>query len=99
MQIDHINGVKNDNRLENLRLATNAENARGYLTPIKGKAAKYRGVSRCSRLDRWQARIRHNGKDIHIGHFVSQVAAALARDIKALELGFPAEGTNFFSAA
>jgi hypothetical protein len=99
MQVDHINGKKDDNRLENLRLVTNAENLRGYAKVVKGSSSKYRGVSICGRTNRWLASVCYNGKRFFVGSFASQVAAALARDIKALELGYPVEGTNFFSAA
>ena len=99
MQIDHINGERDDNRLDNLRLVTRAENLRGYNKALKGSTSRYRGVRLSKRTNKWNARITHNNKLLHIGYFASEVAAALARDIKALELGWPAEGTNFFSAA
>jgi hypothetical protein len=98
MHIDHINGNKLDNRIENLRLACHAENLWAHRSPTKGASSKYRGVSWHEKSKKWRALIVHKGKMIYIGLFASEVAAALARDAKAIELGWPIEGTNFFAA-
>lgn len=65
-QIDHINGVRDDNRICNLREATNTENQqnRGI---SKRNTSGYAGVSFFSGA--WYARIRVNRKRIHLGCF------------------------------
>jgi len=61
LQVDHINGIRNDNSIENLRLVSNQENqwnrtkAKGYCW---NKAAK-----------KWRARIQVDGKGIHLGFY------------------------------
>jgi hypothetical protein len=65
-QVDHINGVRSDNRICNLRAAThsqNAHNARHSSLNTSG----FRGVHRVYGRDRWQARITFNGKRISLG--------------------------------
>lgn len=42
LKLDHINGIKNDNRFENLRLATDQENARNAVTYAR---SGYKGVN------------------------------------------------------
>lgn len=42
LKLDHINGIKNDNRFENLRLATDQENARNTVTCAR---SGYKGVN------------------------------------------------------
>lgn len=59
-QIDHINGIKNDNRLANLRLCNNVEN---------NSAKKAIGTTWHKQSKRWEVRIRHNNKRIRIGMF------------------------------
>lgn len=94
MEIDHINGEKVDNRLSNLRLVTRLDNHRAYNKP-QGGSSKYRGVGWSKAKKKWCARITHNHKDIHIGQYDCEHAAARARDEKAIELGWPKEGLNF----
>jgi len=95
-EIDHINGDKADNRLENLRLSCRRMNQRAYRN-LQGGSSKYRGVSWYKSAKKWKAQIQHNGKHTHIGYYYTEVAAAFARDLKAIELGWPVEGTNFFA--
>ena len=55
--IDHVNGVRHDNRIKNLRLATNAENTRNQkLHPLN--TSGYKGVSYIKRSGKWDARIK-----------------------------------------
>jgi hypothetical protein len=71
-QIDHINRIRHDNRLVNLREVTNAENAKNQSVPRSSRTGVL-GVSRLSlnegRYEYWSARIRINGKDIRLGTF------------------------------
>lgn len=66
-QIDHINGVRDDNRFENLRVATNTQNAYNSRKKRINKSG-FKGVSR-STHGRWQAQIRVNGKNRGLGLF------------------------------
>jgi hypothetical protein len=93
MQTDHISGDTLDNRKENLRVATSAENSRN-----RGKSrtntSGFKGVTYVKkkkhmineRSKPWKARIRHNGKLIHLGMFATPEEAGKAYDDKAKEL-------------
>lgn len=73
--IDHINGIKADNRITNLRLATptqNQQNKGGYGTYPKGVTWRNR------KEKPWQAKIRADGKRIHLGSFATMEEAAEA---------------------
>lgn len=74
--IDHINGVRSDNRLCNLREATPAENSRNSDIPM-GKSG-VRGVRFDRRHGRWQARITVHRKQKHLGYYDTPEAAAAA---------------------
>ena len=65
--IDHINGVRCDNRIVNLREATRAENKQNTRTANVNNGSGMLGAVR--RNDRWQAKIRVNGKQLHLGTF------------------------------
>jgi len=91
LQIDHINGVKTDNRWCNLRLATNAENCRNR-GPQKSNTSGYKGVTR--RKNRWIAQITHNQKVIHLGMFDTPTAAATRYNQAAIQLQGKFANTN-----
>lgn len=78
---DHINRIKTDNRLCNLRLCDTQKNQwnRG---PKKGSWSKYIGVSFDKRGDRIYIRagIKINKKSIRLGNFETQELAAKAYD-------------------
>jgi hypothetical protein len=84
IHIDHINGNGLDNRKNNLRVASGAENQRNQHT-TRGKS-KYKGVCWNKNSSKWQAKISFNNKDIHIGYFKEEEDAANAYDKRAIEL-------------
>lgn len=75
--IDHINGVRCDNRIANLRLASVAENSRN----TKGRKAtsQFKGVS-LLKNGQWHARIVVDGCAHLAGNFNSEEEAAFAHD-------------------
>lgn len=84
-QIDHINGDRGDNRIENLREVTHLQNMWNKPS-YKGRTSNFKGVSYRKDLGKWRAVIQKDGKSISIGHFESELEAALAYNYKAEEL-------------
>ena len=68
LQIDHINQIKTDNRIENLRLATHSQN-QSNRPKQKDNKSGFKGVSWKRQHKKWVAQINHNNKKIHIGYF------------------------------
>lgn len=66
-QIDHINGIREDNRFVNLRIVTNAQNMQNQRNARSDSASGFLGVSLKNR--RWRADIKVSGKSKHIGIF------------------------------
>lgn len=76
--IDHINGVRDDNRIENLRsvnMDQNAKNASRRKDNLSGTT----GVGYYPNKGTWRARINHNGKSILLGYFKTYEEAVAAR--------------------
>lgn len=67
-QIDHINGVKNDNRICNLRECSNRENQQNVGLRKDNKTG-YIGVHYCNKSKKYRAQIKHKGKMILLGMF------------------------------
>jgi hypothetical protein len=84
-QIDHINGDRSDNRLCNLREASNAQNQHNRKS-MRGSSSEYLGVCWSSACQKWAARIRHGEKNVHIGIFQCEHDAALAYNFVASEI-------------
>lgn len=76
-QIDHINGNKLDNRIENLRACTQAQNQ-------QNKASV--GVSFNKSNNKWQAQIKKERKNYYIGCFADKDAAIEAYRKKSVDL-------------
>lgn len=83
--IDHVNGIRNDNRIENLREATRQENcANRCLSKLNTSGIK--GVYFVETRKKWHARIKIKGKTIHIGYFDKKEDAGEAYKLKSLEI-------------
>lgn len=67
-QIDHINGIRVDNRITNLRVATHQENMKNQRKPVNNKSSIV-GVSWHKPTHRWQVSINTNNKRKHLGYF------------------------------
>ncbi|EAO7510846.1 HNH endonuclease [Salmonella enterica] len=78
MEIDHINRIKNDNRLQNLRLVTPSDNCKNRGIRIDNKTG-YPGVKFHKKNNNWNARITHNGIQVHLGCFDTFEKAKQAR--------------------
>lgn len=65
--IDHINGVKDDNRIENLRVVSQKHNAQNTLTLRKNNTTGYVGVTK--NKGKYQANIWVDGKSKYLGRF------------------------------
>jgi hypothetical protein len=85
--IDHINGDKLDNRKSNLRSATSFQNAQNKLKK-EGATSKYIGVNKRHK-NSYLANIDKDKIPYQLGTFKTEEAAALAYNIKALELYGP----------
>ncbi len=66
MVIDHINNIKDDNRIENLRCVSIAENNHNRQTH-NNNTSGYKGVNRDK--GKWRARVAINGKRLDLGLF------------------------------
>ena len=82
-KVDHINGNGLDNRRENLRVCTHAQNMRNQDRTINA-TSKYKGVSFYKGW--WHARLTYNYKSVYIGRFDNEYDAMLAYNEKAKEL-------------
>jgi len=67
--LDHVNEIKDDNRLVNLRLATKQENGHNMSRPHIDNPSGYLGVSWHKQRKKWIARINSNGTRKHLGLF------------------------------
>lgn len=66
--IDHINGNKTDNRIENLRLVTQRQNMQNMKCHREGC---FRGVQYRADKGKWNPRIWINGKKLSLGYYWS----------------------------
>jgi hypothetical protein len=76
LEVDHINGIKSDNRPENLRLATRSENQRNRQFADSRNKSGFRGVRWEESTRKWRADITVNGRSTYIGRFISLQDAA-----------------------
>lgn len=81
--VDHINDNHLDNRVENLQIVTQRENA----CKTQGRySSQYKGVNWRADCNKWAAKIKINNKSIHLGHFKNEYDAHLAYQNKLKEI-------------
>ena len=81
--IDHVNGIRNDNRIDNLRHATRAQNSQN-MRMFKSNTSGVKVVDwqKCSQ--RWRVRLQVNHNRINIGSFdCLELAELVANEARA----------------
>jgi hypothetical protein len=73
--VDHINGDKTDNRIENLRAATYSEN-QCNVPLASNNVSGHKGVTFYKRMNKWRAQIAFNKVVKHLGYFDTKELAA-----------------------
>lgn len=73
-QIDHINQVKDDNRICNLRTCSQELNMQNY-GPQKNNTSGYRGVFLHKQSGKWQAKVTLHGKRKSLGLYETAAEA------------------------
>tara|TARA_R110000851_G_C12742854_1_gene531107 strand:+ start:57 stop:551 length:495 start_codon:yes stop_codon:yes gene_type:complete len=86
-QIDHINGVRTDNRIENLRDVIPADNSKNRALGKSNKSGVI-GVRWVHQHSRWTAQISVNGKNKALGYFKEKELAIKARLDAESEYGY-----------
>ena len=86
-QVDHINSVRNDNRIENLRDVNNQENHKNK-TLLSNNKSGITGVGWCGDRMKFRVNITVNLKYIHLGYFSSFFDACCSRLSAQLKFGF-----------
>lgn len=86
-EIDHINHRRSDNRIINLRIVSDRDNARNQ-TLRKTSTSNVVGVSFHKLTGKWAAYISDGGRIKHLGLFESKEEAATARNNASLDCGY-----------
>lgn len=86
-EIDHINGNKSDNRVENLRAVDRTENTRNTGLRKDNKSGVC-GVRQDPVGGRWDAAIRASGRQVYLGRFATKEEAIAARRGAEKALGY-----------
>jgi hypothetical protein len=77
-QIDHINGIRTDNRIANLRDVSHQANCENKRSPRSDNKSGYLGVSWSAHGHSWKASIGFSGKVKNLGYFATAEAAHAA---------------------
>jgi len=77
-EIDHINRVKNDNRIVNLRIACGYENTQNVASPRVNNTTGFLGVHWHKEKQKFVASIAAYGKRMHLGQYDTAEEASVA---------------------
>lgn len=81
VEVDHLNGIRTDNRKSNLRLCTHAQNLSN--TRVIRAVSGQKGVYWSSEKNKWRAAITVNNRQKFLGYFELKETAAKAYDAAA----------------
>jgi hypothetical protein len=82
-EVDHVNGDGLDNRRENLRRVTHAQNQQNRHHQ-RGRTSRYRGVSWWKTRRKWTVRVKVDGVTHHGGHYDDEdTAGRVAAELRA----------------
>ncbi len=99
-RIDHRDNNGLNCQKGNLRFCTQSGNSANSRKKERGVRSKYKGVTYCDycHMNQWRARIKVNGKPIHLGYYNSEKRAAVQYDAAALRYFGEFALTNFENA-
>jgi len=86
-QIDHINGIRHDNRIENLRVVTQKENSKNRRM-AKNNSSGVTGVYFCKIMNMWNPRITVDRKRLNLGYYHDKEKAIELRKFAEEVCGF-----------
>lgn len=86
-EVDHINHVRSDNRIDNLRNVAGLDNQKN-VSKRKDNNSGFTGVSWNAKSSKWVAQMQVNKKKIHLGYFSSLEDAVCARKQANIEHSF-----------
>lgn len=85
--IDHVNGIRTDNRLSNLRAASPSDNARNTKIRMDNSSGRI-GIHWSATKGKWEAAIQSSGVRHHLGTFATKDEAISARRAAEVAHGF-----------
>ena len=86
-QIDHINHIRDDNRIINLRDVTHQENHKNKKQQCNN-ASGVTGVYWNKVCEKWQSSVSVEGKLLHLGYFTDKFEAICARKSAETKYGY-----------
>lgn len=85
--IDHINGIRNDNRLENLRAVSHLENCKNIAVTDRNTSGCI-GVFWHKGEQKWAAKISNAGQRVYLGYYENFEDAVTARKQAEIKYGY-----------
>ena len=84
LEVDHIDSNGLNNQKNNLRNCTHAQNLRNQ-KKNKNNTSGFKGVFWKKDKKKWQASLRVNNKDLHVGYYKDKINAAYAYNDAAIK--------------
>jgi hypothetical protein len=85
LQVEHIDTNRTNNKIDNLRLATAAQNNRNK-NKKSGTRSQYKGVAFYNRYGKWISQIKVSRKNVYLGYFTDELEAHRAYCLAAVEM-------------